>query len=265
MRILIIILLGFASIGLNAQCDTISVNEDIVPLIDCGTLETQCPELFDDENTEYKFDLTCDDGVFLFEVFSSDGNTDNGLKLDLGECLGNPINCDELEDCPIIEKIIANLGDVNDCDDVIDCLPTDLQDGDDVNDADADPTNEIQTLTLTKETKLVGFAGGEVAENGSTEYEFNSTVVRNSLGNYTVTFGSAHPNGNDYTVQLTANSDEPNEDQRKVQFRNKTANGFEVNITVDDNGGTGDIEVDEKFDYTVFEELEFITDVQISN
>lgn len=85
MRLLLLFALIVPSICIG-QCD-LSV-QDIVSKINCDSLVAQCPSLGGmDTNTEYKFDAECTNGTFLLEIFSSDGNTDDAIKLDLQDCI----------------------------------------------------------------------------------------------------------------------------------------------------------------------------------
>ena len=117
------------------------------------------------------------------------------------------------------------------------------------------------SVTTTTVTKLMGFAGGAVQGSGLGIYNFNSTVSRTAVGRYTVNFFSPHPSGANYNISLTTASDNPNRDQRKIGYLNKTANSFQVITTVDDNGGSADGFADIGFDYTVFEEVTVVNSV----
>ena len=124
------------------------------------------------------------------------------------------------------------------------------------------PDGTISVVLGTQsDTRLMGFAGGYVQEDGTALYAFESTTSRTAAGRYTVAFDNPHPNGANYSINLTLQSDEPNRDQRKIGYTNKTDNGFDVVITIDDNGGTADGYVDERFDYTVFHEYQFLTGI----
>lgn len=118
-------------------------------------------------------------------------------------------------------------------------------------------------VSLTSTVRQVSFAGGTIAANGANTYVFNSTVVRTAVGRYTVTFNFPHPNGVDYFLSLTASSDDPNRDQRKIGWLNKTASSFDVITTVDDNGGAADGFADIPFDYSVFEEISILTGINV--
>lgn len=117
-----------------------------------------------------------------------------------------------------------------------------------------------ETLNTTTVTKLVGFAGGVVSENGTQLYGFNAAAgnFRNSVGNYTVNLGAAHSNGANYIPVISVQSDSPNRDQRKISWLNRTPTSFDVIITVDDNGTAADGFADEVFSWYVPEELIFI-------
>jgi hypothetical protein len=122
---------------------------------------------------------------------------------------------------------------------------------------------EVPVITVDRKSRPAVYAAGEISEAAVDEYDFNSETTRNSVGVYTVVFDTPHPQGNDYVILNSVQSDEPNNDQRKIGFFNKTATGFQIRITVDDNGTAADPEVDEKFDWAVLDECDFITEVYV--
>lgn len=116
-------------------------------------------------------------------------------------------------------------------------------------------------LVTTTETVGVDYAMGSVNANGTSAYAFNASTSLLAGNVYQITFDAAHPDGADYSIRLAAQSNEPANDQRKIQWLNKTANGFQVKLSVDDNGGAADPEVQSPFDWGVTRELAVITGV----
>jgi len=126
------------------------------------------------------------------------------------------------------------------------------------------PVPATQSLSLTSETVLVDYAAGQVNANGTAAYSFNSETSLLAGNVYQITFSAAHPNGTNYAITLGAQSNEPANDQRKIQWLNKTANGFQVKLSVDDNGGAADPDVQSSFDYRVSRELSIVTGGSLS-
>jgi len=140
------------------------------------------------------------------------------------------------------------------------------------------PSPVTPTITVDRVTKTVGFAAAQVIQTGSTTnnptitvpYSTNITSVvasgnANDTRRFTVTFATPHPNGANYAVKLSKASDEPNGDERKIQWKEgtKTPTSVVVELSIDDNGGTEDQNVFSTFDITIFEELEFIQNIYI--
>lgn len=123
------------------------------------------------------------------------------------------------------------------------------------------PNATTPTLNVTKEMITTVYADGAIQADGTNVISNNSNVVRIASGQYQITFDTPLPT-TDYTLSLTP-SDDPNRDQKKIAYGNRTANGFTVYTTVDDNGGTADPLDDISFHYQVFAEKEVITDVTI--
>lgn len=119
------------------------------------------------------------------------------------------------------------------------------------------------TVNVIKENVRVVHAEGRITSPTGFFTTFESSVQRLSAGVYEVSFVTAHPNGSNYSVFLTTESDEPNRDQRKISYRNLTANGFEVVTTIDDNGAASDPYSDIPFSFVVFSNKEVVTEVEI--
>lgn len=131
-------------------------------------------------------------------------------------------------------------------------------------------------LTVSRVTKTVGFASGTIIVTGSNlanptiniAHGFNiDSVVASGTTNdtrrFTIQFSTNHPNGVNYEVTNSKASDEPNGDERKIQWKtgSKTASGFIMELSVDDNGGAEDPNVFDSFDFVIEQELTFIEDV----
>ena len=87
----------------------------------------------------------------------------------------------------------------------------------------------------------------------TTVFADGMTIARTNSGRYTVTLNTLHPNGTDYAVFLTgvegANRDNP----KVVEVDGtRTASGFDLMVTTDDNGGAADVYVDDEFSVIVF-------------
>ena len=108
------------------------------------------------------------------------------------------------------------------------------------------------------------FAGGDNGVNGSAIWARNSTVTRTGEGLYTVVFDSSHPDGINYHVSLSGSEDVANRDNPKVTlvYPTKTANGFDLMVTVDDNGTGADPLEDNGWSYGVDSPLTVITNVE---
>lgn len=93
-------------------------------------------------------------------------------------------------------------------------------------------------------------SAGRVLSSGFAVYAFEASVVRTGAGRYSVTFSNPHPNGSDYAV-IFAMEQNPGDDDYKPAYTNVTANGFEIEIGEQDNGGSPGIPVDAGFSFYV--------------
>ena len=126
---------------------------------------------------------------------------------------------------------------------------------------------DISLLDCCKEmvvtTNDVGvlFAYGQQNLN-TTGDTFNSSIARTAVGQYSVTFGQAHPNGTDYAITF-GQEEEAARDVAKVSVveGTRTANGFDLIVTVDDNGGSADIYVDEPFSFKIAIDQTVVTEI----
>lgn len=107
------------------------------------------------------------------------------------------------------------------------------------------------SVNPTSQQISTDYASGSINADGTPKFQFNSASQLLSGNVYQITFPIAHPQGEDYAITLGSQSDEPTQDQRKIQWLNKTANGFQVKLSVDDNGGNADPPVQSAFDYRV--------------
>lgn len=97
------------------------------------------------------------------------------------------------------------------------------------------------------------FAGGSVDGTAGTAWGRNSTVTRISAGRWRVTFAAAHPDGVEYHVSVGAEEPANTRDNPKktVEQGTKSANGFVLMLTVDDNGTAADPYSDQPWSYGV--------------
>lgn len=119
-------------------------------------------------------------------------------------------------------------------------------------------------LTVTRTPEIEVFASGRQNVTVTTIAR-NSTITRTAAGRYTVAFTSAHPDGANYEVlfgvEEDANRDIP---KASVIDGSKTATGFNMTLTVDDNGGAADGYNDEPWSFAVLYEGDEITDVVLT-
>lgn len=97
------------------------------------------------------------------------------------------------------------------------------------------------------------FAGGSSNGQQSGAWTRNATVARTAGGRWTVTFASPHPDGVDYNPSFSWEESGTARRNPKIGIvqGSKTANGFNVMITVDDNGGTADVYSDQPWSFGV--------------
>lgn len=96
------------------------------------------------------------------------------------------------------------------------------------------------------------FATGSQAA-GTTIQARNCTITNTALGRYTITFASAHPDGENYEVVYGCEEPSNTRDVPKASTvaGSRTANGFEIQVTVDDNGGSADSYSNDTFSFAV--------------
>ncbi len=192
---------------------TTTVTEDLTAVSDNIDLSS-----LQDGNTEYKYDLTCDGGSLLFEVFSSDGNTDDAIKVDLQDCIN-------------------------------------------VNDADSDPTNEIQTLTTTFQDRCHTIAYAFVNANGTIAQQSGGmTVVRLSTGRYTYAYAGPET---DIFYEVTVVEGFTTRDD--IQAYPENFAGSTQYLVEQDNGGTAGVPRDRPHRVLVKGVRSELTNVTISN
>ena len=97
------------------------------------------------------------------------------------------------------------------------------------------------------------FAGGSSDGQQSGAWVRNATVSRTAGGRWTVTFATPHPDGVNYNPSFSWEESGTARDNPKIGIvqGTKTANGFNVMITVDDNGGTADPYSDQPWSFGV--------------
>lgn len=114
------------------------------------------------------------------------------------------------------------------------------------------------STVIEKDACLVPFAA--VNSNGTT---FNATVTNTSLGQYSITFNSPHPDGANF-IWSSGGAEDGNRDNPKVTLVEGTqsATGVDVMVTVDDNGAAADSYNDSNFSFIVYYEKEIITSAE---
>ena len=189
-------------------------------------------------------------GTITGSSFSGDGSALTGVTATIG---ANSINNSEIADnsvesLNIVDGTVSNV-DISDVDwSKLSTVPADLADGDDVDDADADPTNENQTVSAG--------AGITVNQTGQDFEVVNSlpdqTVVLADGGSGNVTIGGTYPS---FTIDVPDNldNDPANEDQTVSAGTgisvNQNADDFEVTNTAPDqtvalaDGGSGNVTI----------------------
>ena len=124
---------------------------------------------------------------------------------------------------------------------------------------------QAQKLNVTKKEIIAVYASAH-RRSGTTEIQRNCTITENGLGRYTVTFSAPHPDGFQYEVLLGQEESGAFRDVPKVSvvFGSKTANGFDIQVTLDDNGGTADTYSNDEWSFAVLHEVNVITNVTLT-
>lgn len=91
-----------------------------------------------------------------------------------------------------------------------------------------------------------------------------AAVIRLGVGRWRVTWPGAHPDGTNYSIDFGVGESGTLRDVPKISWieGTKTPNGFELQITVDDNGASADTLTDAHWSYSVdfpFQMLEDVT------
>lgn len=93
-------------------------------------------------------------------------------------------------------------------------------------------------------------ASGNINALGVPNYIIGATVLRTDVGRYTVSFLTPFPDGDDYPV-LFSMEQNPGADDYVPTYLNANANGFDVEIGEQDNGGTGGVFRDAGFSFFI--------------
>jgi len=109
------------------------------------------------------------------------------------------------------------------------------------------------TLTGGGNALLEGvLAFGKVAGDGTPLNVDGASIVRNGVGDYTVTLDTPATSAN-YTVLLTVEEPAATLDDTKISIDNQTTATFDVDIHEGDNGGAADVRVDRVWHFTVLD------------
>ena len=220
---------------------------------------------FIDTNTTYTFFAECDDSGIHFE-FASQNPDINFVWDDIID-----LSCHiEVVMNNTIEDLQDQIDDFVDTDTQLSEIQVDAfvdNNGYLTNCADCDATNEIQTLTTTPVTIYQEqYSGGSNSKLGASIWTRNTTVTQTAEGLFTVVFNAPHADGSDYHISYEGIED-ANRDNPKITTveGTKTANGFDVMITVDDNGTGADVYEDNAWSFGVDAPIQVLQTVTISN
>lgn len=130
-----------------------------------------------------------------------------------------------------------------------------------VQDLMENPSNDITTIVEKKTIYEEYFAW--CATNTTVVFDRNVTMTRTNVGRWQVRFDSPHTDWANYVPQLLAIEDSVNRDVPKVSMVEWTqnANGFDVQITVDDNWTAADPYVDRNRCFSVDQACEVVSNV----
>jgi hypothetical protein len=117
--------------------------------------------------------------------------------------------------------------------------------------------------TLTVETKdiIAVWASGKQSTDTTLQARGGASITRNGVGQYSVSFPT-HPDGAAYEILFGVDED-ANRDIPKVSVVDgtQTPAGFDVVVTVDDNGTVADVFNDEPWSFAVLYECPVVTSV----
>lgn len=118
----------------------------------------------------------------------------------------------------------------------------------------------VATATMYSEEYFGQSTNGTTSPAGNNR---NITMTRTAGGRWTVAFATAHPDGVNYHVSLTAEEQSNLRDTPDMTIvqGSKTANGFSIQITTGDNGGTADSYIDTPFTVSIAAPVTVVTGV----
>lgn len=104
-----------------------------------------------------------------------------------------------------------------------------------------------------EERRIPHFEGGSTNGLQDGMWNRNATTTIDAAGLATVVFDMPHPDGVEYHIDIEASEPIGTRDNPKetVVEGSKTANGFQLMLTVDDNGGTADPFSTQPFSWSV--------------
>lgn len=122
-----------------------------------------------------------------------------------------------------------------------------------------------QTLTTTTATIFPEKFMGRSSTGTNVAFVRNATMTRTAVGQWQVRFNTAHADGANYTIETQAEEQSGNRDTPDITTVQGTqnANGFDIQITTWDNGGTADTYVDTPWSWGVEERIDVITSVTL--
>ena len=117
----------------------------------------------------------------------------------------------------------------------------------------ADGTIGVVLASTTQTVYAECHAGGSTNGAAGGAWARRSTVSRLAAGRWQVAFDTPHPDGDAYHVSFSGEESNVTRDNPKftIEQGSKTAAGFTVMITVDDNGAGADTYNDQPWSYGV--------------
>lgn len=130
----------------------------------------------------------------------------------------------------------------------------------------SDSSVSVRPQLTTTSASVYGEVYAGRTNNTTPLFSRNSTTTRTNVGRWEVRFDPSHPDGSDYVPVITAYEDSANRDVPKISVveGSQNADGFDVQITLDDNGQNADFYADRFFAWSVSAPVSVIATVTLS-
>jgi hypothetical protein len=121
------------------------------------------------------------------------------------------------------------------------------------------------TLDVTTE-QIRGEVCAGAADDAAVDWVRGATMTRLAVGLWRITFGSPHPDGDEYNPVLTSEEESNFRDTPDITVVEGTlsATGFDYQITTGDNGAGADVYVDTPHSWSVFKPVDVITSITLT-